>query len=272
MEPAVMTTADDEYRARECPLCAAEPGTPCRSKYGKVREWSHIARRPADEQSKRPTGDLRALCCECGNLRTFKQSRNRRGWWGDLNWERDLCDLKCEPCGRITAHAIVSAEGRDEGGYYLVARGVETSGRWSKKEIRRIQEQYPNLSHRYWMAEAKAAWDDGSKKVVALCGERIALKSEPGKSTSTKERVDGYMIAEQFSDIEYEDHDTGLSWIDMECVDCCRVRNERHSAKRRDLMEQLLAWCARRPECIEDHEVEGVLEAFTEVIRRNQTA
>jgi hypothetical protein len=121
--------------------------------------------------------------------------------------------------------------------------------------------------------EAKAAWNDRSKKVVALCGEPMAVdESMIGEHrVSKKERIDGYLIADQFSDIEYEDHDTGLSWIDMDCVDCCRASNAKYVAEQRRWMEKALAWFACKPECIEDHEGLGLVEALERLAEIRRT-
>jgi hypothetical protein len=120
------------------------------------------------------------------------------------------------------------------------------------------------------MTEAKAAWEDGTKRVVALCGEPVTLEREP--RSSTKEGTNGFLIAEQFSDIEYTDLETGLSWIDMDCVDCCRVANNRHLADQRRYLERLLMWFAARPECIEDPEVEGLVSMLGGLYKRTSDA
>lgn len=189
--------------------------------------------------------------------------------------------MKCSECGEITTHALLRSGPYRDFGEELqrIALGGAPTDMTDAERLRREYRQglprNPNLRHRYWMNEAKAAWN-ADKRVVALCGERITLKREPGgPATTERKEQDGYLVAEQFSDIEYEDPDTGLSWIDMQCVDCCRVSNSHHFAERRTWLEKALAWFAGRPECIEDHEVEGLIEAFAllaEVARqRNQS-
>jgi len=101
----------DNSLSRNCPHCGAEPGIPCRSKFGKECEWPHQVRRPLSEQRRQP---VRALCCECGNLRTVAASY-RRG--GDQNHSRDdnqhsdgwrMTDtLRCAACKASTRHAIL---------------------------------------------------------------------------------------------------------------------------------------------------------------------
>jgi hypothetical protein len=51
----------------------------------------------------------------------------------------------------------------------------------------------------------------------------MTIETDPRRET--KKRRDGYIVAEQRGDTEYDDIETGLSWIDMDCVDCCRVSN-----------------------------------------------
>jgi hypothetical protein len=45
----------------------------------------------------------------------------------------------------------------------------------------------------------------------------------------------------------------------MDCVDCCRVSNERYLSKRRDYLERLLMWFAAHPEHIGDGQMEEVI-------------
>lgn len=54
--------------------------------------------------------ERQALCCECGNLRTFKDGYAPRRWIGEggRGNERHTCDFKCKPCGKVTRHAIVN--------------------------------------------------------------------------------------------------------------------------------------------------------------------
>jgi hypothetical protein len=102
-------TRPDPALDHDCPFCAATVGAPCRSKFGKEREWTHIVRRPASEQRKRLAVDVRALCCECGNLRTVSSRFRSRGCIGDLDDrhpDRRMIDmLACSVCGQETRHA-----------------------------------------------------------------------------------------------------------------------------------------------------------------------
>lgn len=63
-------------------------------------------------------------------------------------------------------------------------------------------------------------------------------------------------------DTEFEDPETSLWWVDMSCVDCLRVANDRRRARRRERLEHLLAWFARHPEAIPEGESDQVLEVL----------
>jgi hypothetical protein len=103
-----MTSAESGLD-RGCPFCGATVGAPCRSKFGREREWSHIVRRPADEQRKRTRCDVRALCCECGNLRTVRSRFRSREHIADDGRHPDMWRmidmLACSVCGQETQHA-----------------------------------------------------------------------------------------------------------------------------------------------------------------------
>jgi hypothetical protein len=106
-----MTTLDPALD-QDCPFCGATVGAPCRSKFGKEREWTHIVRGPIAEQRKRLAVDVRALCCECGNLRTVSslfRSRDHVYDCDDKHPERwRMTDtLKCSVCGSPTRHAVL---------------------------------------------------------------------------------------------------------------------------------------------------------------------
>jgi hypothetical protein len=207
-----------------CPFCGAEPGAPCRAHRGRGQELDfphsrriHLARDP------RPTTPPRqALCCECGTLRTYRHGRNQRGRWGDLNWHRNVCDLKCSTCGRVTTHATVPNTARDDT-YELIARGrdprsSDRGSHWSEEKLRRIQQQYrrglprnPYLAHRYWGDDAQAAAEAGGTHASALCGEAIPIQLD--------ERTGGvyYYVGRP---------EPGCGWEEVECVDCLRIAND----------------------------------------------
>jgi hypothetical protein len=102
----------DEAMTRECPLCAAAPGDACRTKFGRECEWPHLVRRA---ERREPGVPVRALCCECGNLRTMSSRHS----FGERD-PNDSCDdgthprgwrmtgtLKCGVCKTSTRHALL---------------------------------------------------------------------------------------------------------------------------------------------------------------------
>jgi len=236
--------------------------------------------RPADE--RRPATPVNALCCVCGNLRTVSSDYCHRyhdpdhagSTRGKAEGWRKTQALKCNACGESTRHALLNpadAPYRDgDERQQLIALGDPDTSKyaWSDEHIARLRSEYrklfprnPFLRHRYWTTEAKAAWNDGSKKVTALCGEPITLESDPGRP-STKKEVPGKIVADQLGDTEYEDPETGLWWIDMACVDCCRVSNNNHRAYRRKRMTELLGRRYLRADLVADEHVEDLIAAL----------
>ncbi|WP_158017999.1 hypothetical protein [Mycobacterium basiliense] len=184
------------------------------------------------------TDRLQALCCECGNLRTYKVARNRRGYWGGRDWHRDLGDLKCSACRAVTTHALLADPTDFDERRQLAALGDRTffSG-WDEESFRCNQIQYrkglprnPNLQHSWWVRDADKARAAGQTTVAALCGETIKLPT-PERTHTQKGGV--YEAPRTFSEVEREDPDTGLSWLDLDCVDCLRVWNTAQAKKRR---------------------------------------
>ncbi len=192
-------------------------------------------------------------------------------------------DLKCDACGRTTRHALLrSGEHRDAAeDYQRVALGGKPTDRYedverARREFRLGLPRNPYLTHRRYTADAQKAWDDGTKMVIALCGEPIEVKVDPRQATKydkPEHRLNGYLVAEQLSDTEYEDPKTGLWWLDMDCVDCARLSNEAHYARRRKLLESWLAWFACHPESIPDAAADalsGIFGPLADAIQQEQ--
>jgi len=138
-----------------------------------------------------------ALCCECGNRRTVTSDYSRpndpnysfginshpQGW-------RRTQTLKCLECGTQTRHAILVAadsqwRDRDERAQ-RVALG-EDDPNWGSEYAQQLRHAYrqmpfprnPILRHRYYVADATKAWDEGHKTVTALCGEPDTIETDP---------------------------------------------------------------------------------------------
>lgn len=278
--------------AYRCPFCHSDPGQQCRAHRGRghALDRPHSRRialtRPAEE--RRPAAHVNALCCVCGNLRTVSSDYSR---WQDPNhassaegtaqgWRRTQ-SLKCNECGEPTRHALLyPADGRlrnwDELRQRIALGDPDTSTYpMSEEGIERLRREYrempfprnPNLKHRFYIADAQKVWDEGRRDVIALCGEPDTIETDPktwgtSKADNNRQRNGGYLVAEQLSDIEYTDLDTGLEWIDMDCVDCCRVANNNRRARRREHMVEWLVWLYAKPERVPDEYVDALIEVF----------
>jgi hypothetical protein len=174
---------------------------------------------------------MQALCCECGQIRTYKRARNYVGeCYGQLSgWTRMVGDLKCANCGAITRHALLRGadEFRDHAEEYSsVALGGQrppgdfTDVERARREYRIGLPRNPYLNHKFWVKDAENAKDAGQSHVATLCGDRMLLP--PAGYTST---AGDYVKPQDLRDQEYEDPETGLWWVNMDCVDCLRVYN-----------------------------------------------
>lgn len=283
-----MSTQEKALKHR-CPFCHSDPGQLCRTERGRGREVdrSHSRRialtRPIEERL--PAAHVNALCCVCGNLRTvssdfsrYQGPDNAHSPQGMAEGWRKTESLKCDACGERTRHALLQpADGRfrdrDEQ-QQLIALGDPDTHEYpmGEQNIERLRREYremfprnPYLRHRRWTEDAKKAWAEGHKRVTALCGEQITIHSDPNR-TSAKTEEPGRLVADQLSDTEYEDPETGLWWYDMACVDCCRVSNRLHWEAQRKRMEQLFALLACRPEFVPDSGVGELLEHLERVL------
>ncbi|MDO0977189.1 zinc finger domain-containing protein [Mycolicibacterium frederiksbergense] len=272
-----------------CHFCQADAGEPCRSRTSGREVFPHSRRvaltRPKDE--RRPAAQTNALCCVCGNLRTvssdfsrYQDPNNANSSRGKTEGWRKTESLKCDACGERTRHALLHpADARfkdwDEQ-QQLIALGDPDTREYpmGEQNIERLRREYremfprnPYLRHRRWTEDAKKAWAEGHKQVTALCGEKITVKSDPNRP-STKVEEPGRLVADQLSDTEYEDPDTGLWWIDMACVDCCRVSNNLHWAAQRKRLEWFLAKFACSPELVPESAVGELLEYLEEAFEQ----
>ncbi len=240
--------------SHRCPFCRAEPGQPCRTVRGNGRKLdSPHSRRRALVNPLPAKPPINALCCNCGNLRTVSANyyfgpndENRGGaLFTDPRGWRNTGTLKCSQCRTRTRHALEAGNHFAEQ-YQRYALG----GSWPHKyapDLDRLRAEYfeqfprnPNLNHWYVIDEAQASWDAGERTVAALCGEPMSLHRRPGTS-SRRVPMTELVEPDEMRDMEYEDAETGLSWVDMECVNCLRVTNTRRLAlKRTELLTQLL--------------------------------
>ena len=191
--------------------------------------------------------EKQALCCECGNLRTCKQPRNRI--YDQVNGEqRETGDLKCSACKRITRHALLSTASAKYRDRFEVEdsiargmappRGTYYSPEWLSRrrdEYRRAQPQNPYLSHIWRKGDAADARERGETMIRAYCGVWVPVPKTNGRDLT---EADYRPVAKAE---EYEGPD-GEFWVDMDCVDCARVANDKRLRERRDEVENWLPW------------------------------
>lgn len=244
---ATMTTDLHPALSHACPFCGAAVGRPCRTRNsGREQDWPH-SRRLELTKAKYVAPTRKALCCECGNLRTYKAARRQRGYWGDPKWERALGDLKCDPCGCVTAHALVGGSDFDEV-LQRVALG-SWEGDWGDAERERIRRQYragslprnPYLQHGWWTRDEDEARKSGRTHIPAICGDEMELPSPQECVQTTSDNGRGFLTPAEVREQEYEDPETGLRWVDMDCVNCLRVMNlARLERQRQALRDELI--------------------------------
>ncbi|MDN4520716.1 hypothetical protein QYF68_23285 [Mycolicibacterium austroafricanum] len=226
-----------------------------------------------------------ALCCECGSIRTCRRPRNHKteNYWLtgpiDRNWHRETGDLKCSECGRITRHAIIHPDKdsfRDHAERLTrialgttkdpVSRDESLRGR-VQAAYRQGREPNPRLMHRWLAGDSEAAREAGRDYVITFCGEKHQIPNSVVPLSTDKPAMPDPVRWDQ----EYEDPATGLWWVQMDCVDCLRVSNERRMARRRKVLAEWLAWLLAADSRVPDEHVDTLIEAF-EATQKSETA
>lgn len=236
-----------------CPFCGAESGQPCTARTtGRVRDWPHAQRRAASEPPRQESERRKALCCQCGHPRTVGANFYHRdgdpnyagGSFTDKRGWRQTVSLKCESCGKSTRHALLPKPGAndwEELKQRFTLGGDPPSQFWDDEDRNRLRAEYfaqfprnPALNHMYWEDEAKEAFAAGEKTITSLCGAPMDLDFDP--STPSDDPPRNGLIKPNRIDwlTEYEDYDTGMWWVEMDCVDCLAVTNRLRLNKQRD--------------------------------------
>nr|WP_241471662.1 hypothetical protein [Mycolicibacterium neoaurum] len=219
---------------------------------------------PVEEQWRKPASQVDALCCTCGNVRKVNSDYRRHqdpshdaSEQGQAEGWLRTQSLKCEPCGGRTRHALLhpsDARWRDsdERRQRMALGGSDPDWSYTDDHLKRTRDEYfakfprnPKLRHRYWVKDAKTHRKQGDTTMKALCGADMDV---PSKASSKKDKSKGesdYALVKPERidwDTEFEDPETGMWWVDMECVDCLRLANDhrRDSAKERALF--LIDW------------------------------
>ena len=180
---------------------------------------------------------IKALCCVCGMLRTCARPRNHRpeNYWlrspVDQDWHRETGTLKCVECNRVTTHALLHP-GQD--GFRDHAERVQRVALgWTNESLsddlrQEIVRKYrdglprnPYLRHYCFVKDFEAAKAGGAARVVALCGDTM----DTPKPKQSKDISNSKMARPVMRDQEYEDPDTGMWWVDMDCPNCAAISN-----------------------------------------------
>jgi hypothetical protein len=126
----------------------------------------------------------------------------------------------------------------------------------------RLRERYfrqfprnPNLLHWYSLAEAAAARSAGQSTMRAKCGDTMPVPPEhcDGKGRAAEP---GLVKPKKVRDQEYEDAETGLWWVDMDCVNCLKLVNAGRVERSRANLEKLIRWYFVRSDLLNPAEVD----------------
>lgn len=263
-----MTSTESQALAHRCPFCGAEPDQACRTHRGKGRELdSPHSRRiflaSPELQAIRAAArtQRQALCCECGNLRTFgrnyyppRDENSGGGLFTDPRGWFDTGTLKCSHCGVRTRHALLAEEHLSDlaeryqayvlGGAAPYTYHVSEDGRESLREQYFAQfPRNPFVTHKWWKADEDEAREAGRKQFRAMCGEMIDLPAAARPGATPSESVAPTQLTHpDVTEHENLDVDTGLWWTaEGWCVNCLKVRHDwLLKQQRKQLLVQLL--------------------------------
>lgn len=293
---ALARQTQQEALKHRCPFCHADPGQPCRTHRGRGREvdWPHSRRialsRPAPDAREQAPRRTNALCCVCGNLRTVSTDYRRvqdpnfsynghnhcEGW-------RMTQSLKCDACGEPTRHAILIEEDGRYGrhrDYDEIRQRYVLGGDWPDERYapdrERMRAEYfamfprnPKLRHRYYLADASESRAAGETRMKALCGADMGVPTEACDNAPEKTPEGELHKPDRIDwDTEFEDAETGLWWVDMQCVDCLRVSNDSRRERMRERLQTLLAFFALDHGRIPDDGVGTLVEHLEKLFER----
>lgn len=219
-----------------------------------------------------------ALCCECGQLRTCVHPRNHvlggLGLYTPFgDGHREVCELKCDHCGRRTRHALLMRAYQDHDEcMQKVALGDPHEG-YTDAELDRLRDNYRNglprnpfLEHMFYTADLEKARADGSTTARTLCGEVVEIDDSRFDYGAMHE-VQDYRAPGEVRDQEYEDPKTGLWWVEQECVDCLRISNQMAARSKRDELLGALSNLLANLQNYDTASVERLLSAVQAVAR-----
>ncbi|WP_197382655.1 hypothetical protein [Mycolicibacterium mengxianglii] len=177
-----------------------------------------------------------ALCCTCGSIRKCRRPRNYRqeNYWlrgpVDRDWNREVGDLKCEQCGRVTRHAIILPVNDSWRNHAEKIQEAATGWHFSALDDdghKRVREQWrqgmpqnPYLRHLWWTRDEAKARESGQHQFQAICKTWIPVPERTCEERNSSYAHDDLIAPKRFHDVDREDPETGLWWFDLDCVDC----------------------------------------------------
>ncbi|OBF86953.1 hypothetical protein A5791_19855 [Mycobacterium sp. 852002-51163_SCH5372311] len=231
-----------------------------------------------------PTPVKQALCCQCGQIRTYKDAWRAQGGYNSADrWRRRMVGrLKCSHCQAITDHALLKdPECRhrdDDEREQLLALGDPPRGASERgRDLERLRREYreaaprnPNLEHVWWISDANRAIAENAPTLTVLCGETIPTpQSRPESWHHLNNDADRGKPRPVRLD-EYEDHETGMSWRDGDCVDCLRVYNTTRLALQRGHLYDWLNYLAHNLlDSLDAVTVDELIEAVKAIHRKS---
>lgn len=215
-----------------------------------------------------------ALCCTCGTLRTCRRPRNYRpeNYWlygpVDRDWHRETGDLKCEKCGRITTHAIITGDDHAEE-LRKAATGwkydclTDNAHRRIRAVWRQGTPQNPRKRHLWWAGDREKAFNAGQSHFRAICMAEIPVpKTPPKKGSENNYRHDELVAPNRFHDVDLEDPDTGLWWYEVDCTDCLYRSNAIALNDQREALKKKVLDIAGKISTLDARTVAELLAAF----------
>lgn len=223
---------------------------------------------------------MQALCCLCGELRTCRRPRNRKweNYWlqysFDPDWHRETGDLKCDNCGRVTTHAIITGNDHAEkireaatGWHYKVL---------NEEDRRRIQQRWrqglprnPFARHIWWCSDEEKARAAGKSHFQAICKAEIPVptltREQRRANGSAGYGIDEFVKPKEFHDVDREDPDTGLWWFDVDCTDCLYRSNAITAEHLRDVLKEKLLEVAGKLSTLDTATVAALVDQFRAV-------
>jgi len=189
----------------------------------------------------------------------------------DRDWQREVGDLKCEECQRITTHAILlpdnnmrdHAENLRKAATGWVFKSLTAGGHQRLQEKwREGRPRNPYLRHLWYISDEKKARKAGDTHFLAICKERIEVPKKTEKERDASYGLDEFVKPSQFHDVDREDPETGLWWYDLECPDCLYRANTIALEEQRKALQEKMQAVVDKISTLDAQTVEELLAHF----------